>query len=592
MLVLASAMPVAALEDEPELDELIGEVATFVEVDPSAGNLVVTNDYRFVNPTADEAFTGFFETLPWDVAAVSAVTASGEALIAVGTPARDGFAEWLISFPEPLQPDQALELSLTWRRDELSSTPEELDLVSPDLVAIAPYAAEHHGTSSLTIEVLGEFDVVEGEGLLVERGDEMVTLSTTEVEGYRAVPVVLEAPDRFGRARATAAGLDVTVATPEGFRGLSVERIETFIADLSEWIPLGAPAPMEFRLGYTGDEAWRVTADGAMVLPVEAEDVVALRIVADTWLASLDFVDPELRSAFAAAIADRVAAAAGAPLPARRGPWTTALEALVSVSDSSTVSTVVAALDAGVPAYAGVGDEFVDEPIGWQRFTDVYEHVGGVQATPAAMRLSVAADQLIELDRRDVALLDYRALEERAAPWALPPLLRDAMAAWDFDAAAAHQGPISDLVGARDEMITAAEGVSLQIGPFVQDRFETADEAMDRAWELYVEQRETLDVVAEALRLEGDERGLLSSLGMLGRDADGAIADVVTGWNAGDFEHAAGRAEELIEEYDTSVGRGTLRLVLPLAALVAVGLAGQALLRRRRARRVAQFESA
>jgi len=582
MLVVASAMPAAAQEDEADIDDLVGEVDTLVEVDPAAGSVVVTNHYRFVNPTDDEAFTGFFETLPWDAAEVTAVTGEGESLSVIGTPARDGFSEWLVSFSEPLQPDQALELALSWRREDLTSAPEAFGLVSPDLVALAPYAAEHGDSSSLTIEVLGAFEVVEAAGLVIEQGAETVTLSTNAAEGYVVTPIVLEAPDRFGRTRAFASGLDITVAVPEGFAGPSADRVESLVADLAEWIPLEAPAPLEFRLGYTGEEATRVTADGAIVLPVDAEDVVVLRIVADRWLASLDFVEIELRRAFSASIADRVASAAGSPLPARQGAWTTALDALVSVSDASAVTTVVAALGAGVPAYAGVDDEFVDEPIGWQRFTDVYEHIGGVQATPAAMRLSVSADRLAELDRRDVALIDYRALEERAAPWALPPLLRTAMATWDFDTAATEQGPVSDLVAARDEMIAAAEMVDLEIGPFVQDRFEAADGSMDEAWELYVEQRETLDVVAEALRLDGGERGLLSSLGMLGRDADDALAEVVTDWNTGDFEHAAHGAEELIEEYETSVGRGTLRLVLPLAGLVAVGLAGQALLRRRR----------
>ena len=119
-----------------------------------------------------------------------------------------------------------------------------------------------------------------------------------------------------------------------------------------------------------------------IVLPFDADAVDAGRAYAATWLTTIDFADDELRLALSGALADRIGVDANLPVSSRSGGWTSAVDALISVSDESTISTVVAALDAGVPVYAGVDDEFSDVPVDWRRLTDVFQHVGGVQASP------------------------------------------------------------------------------------------------------------------------------------------------------------------------------------------------------------------
>ena len=581
LFVLATTIPAVAQTDDATAD-LVGSTATTVEVDPTAQSVAVTHEYRFVNSTGDVAFPGFFETLPWDATDVVA-TAVGLDLEAVGTPARDGFSEWFVLFPTPLAPGQALDVVITWQRQSLDSDPNDLDHVSRDVVAVAPFAPEHRGDTSLRVVVAGVFDVVDAAGFVVERDDDGVMLRADDVEGYVARPVVLEAPDRFTRAPLPTADVDITLATANGASTWMADDLVSVVDGLTAVIPLAPPPAIEFRQGYTGGDPVRIAGDGAVVLPFQAGAPEAARILTEAWLAPVEVTDPDLWMAFSAALADHASADAGLRPPFRSGPWSAAIDALVSVSDDSTLSTVVAALEAGVPAYAGVDDEFSDAPIDWRRFLDVFEHVGGVQAAPAAMRLSASADQVAELDRRSAALADYNALAARAAPWAMPPMLREPMAAWDFDLMRDRQGTVSDLILARDEMIAAAESVELGIGPYVQVEFERAAVDADGAWELLVEQREALDHVAEALRLDVGDRGLLSSLGMAGRDADATLARIVADWDAGDFETASHDAEELIEDYEASVGRGTLRLVVPLAALAALLIAGQTLLNRRRA---------
>ncbi len=587
LLVLATTGPALAQEvDAGPVKDLLGDAMTTVVVVPGDSAILVTHEYRFTNGTTDAVFTGFFETLPRDAVDVVA-TSGGEELTAVGIPALDGFWEWLVRFPEPLTPAEERDVVLTWRRDGLTSDPNDLAHVSANLVAIAPYGVEHRATSRLRIEIPGRFDVVESSGLAVRQEEDLLILETDETgvtEGYVAVPIVVEAPDRFSRSPILGFVGEITVATADPRSTWLVEGFEVVLNGLSAAIPLDPPTPVEFRQGYTGGATSRSADDGVIVLPFDADAVDAGREYAATWLTTIDFADDELRLALSGALADRIGVDANLPVSSRSGGWTAAVDALISVSDESTMSTVVAALDAGVPVYAGVDDEFSDVPVDWRRLTDVFQHIGGVQAAPAAMRLSATGDQLTELARRDSALVDYEALAERAAPWAMPPLLRTAMATWDFDEMAERQGSVSDLIVARDEMVAAADSVDLEIGPYVQAEFERASLHTDDAWALLAEQREALDVVAGALRLEVGDRGLLSSLGMWGLDADVTLSRIIADWNAGDFDAATHDAEELLEDYEASVGRGTLRLVAPLAALSVVALAVQILLRRRHER--------
>jgi len=52
-------------------------------------------------------------------------------------------------------------------------------------------------------------------------------------------------------------------------------------------------------------------------------------------------------------------------------------------------------------------------------------------------------------------------------------------------------------------------------------------------------------------------------------------------WAEGAFTEAAAAADHLIEDYESSVGRGTLRLLGPLTALVVILAIGRQVLARR-----------
>ncbi|MEM9465533.1 MAG: hypothetical protein AAGA90_09170 [Actinomycetota bacterium] len=581
--------PAAAQDD---VAGLAADAATVVTVDPDGGSVSVVHTYTFRNLSDDQAFSGFFETLPVEARDVTASWAGGS-LPAVNIPDGAGFAEWLVSFPDALAPGEELGVELRWTQRGLAGGIDSLDRVSADLVAIAPYAVGHGGTVELTVAVPGEWQIALADGFRADMVDDSLVLVADDPVGseYVAQPVILEAPDRFARSTVEAGPVSITVATADGTSGWLEDELTPLVERLSVWIPLSPPTDLTFRQGYTAGADLRRDGD-VFVLPLDPSAAVAARAVAAAWLEPLAFDDAELRDDLATALADRVARAEGLAAPPNAGTWSTAVAALVSVSDETTMRTIVSALESGLPAYVGAEDTFSDAPIDWRRFTDVAEHLGGIASAGDAMRLSADPEQLAELDARAAALVDFRALEARADPWLLPPLLRDAMAAWAFDEFRAEQASVSDLIAARDEMVAAAELVDLDIGDHVQREFELAETSMDDAWTLLVEQREALDAVAEALRLDTGDRGVLSRLGMAGRDAGAQRDDMQAAWAAGEYVDAAERAEHLVEDYEGSVGRGTLRLLGPLTVVVLVGALIQRLRRRRRKAARAQSSAA
>ena len=586
MFSLLSVLPgPAGAQDDPT--GLVGDSTTVVVVDPDGSSLTVTHTYVFRNETTDQAFSGFFETLPIGARDVAASWAGGP-LPAVNIPDGSGFAEWLVSFAEPLAPGDEVAVELTWFETDLRGDLDSFDRVSRDLVAIDPYAVGHRGEVELSIVVPGEWEIALADGYSAEETAEGIVFTADDPAAaeYVAVPLVLEAPDRFEPSTIEAGPVSITVATADGASAWLGSDLAPLVDGLAAWIPLAPPTDLVFRQGYTGGDDLRRDGE-TLVLPLDPSAAVAARAVAAAWLEPMAFSDPDLRDDLAAALADRVARNEGLVAAPSVGPWSTATAALVSVSDEATMRTIISGLESGAPAYTGADDSFIDAPIDWRRFTDVAEHLGGVASAGDAMRLSADLEQSAELDARAAALVDYRALEDRAAPWFLPPLLRDAMADWAFDEFRAEQASVSDLIVARDEMVASADLVELEIGDQVRREFERATDSMDETWTLLVEQREALDGVAEALRLDTGDRGILSTLGMAGRDEAGQRDEMQASWAAGEFSEAAEQAEHLIEDYEGSVGRGTLRLLGPLAAIV---LAGALVQRIRRRSQAAKFQ--
>jgi len=253
--------------------------------------------------------------------------------------------------------------------------------------------------------------------------------------------------------------------------------------------------------------------------------------------------------------------------------WSHTTSDLIAESDAECIRALWTALDAGVPAYGGEVDMFSSASIDWRRVVDVAERIAGIGSAEDAFRLSADDGQLVELSERRAALDGFTRMELAAAPWSLPPFVRTSIESWNFAQFAQAASVVNALVADRDAMQAEADEVGLELGDVVRQEFETAESLAEAPVELLAVQQDSLHQVAEALRLDTGDRGLLSQLGMAGRPADAQLAAMRTSWEEGEFVLAARQAERLIDDYEGSVGRGTLRLLGPLAiaALVYAG---------------------
>lgn len=561
-----------------EASSLAIDADTEVFVEPETESLRAIHRYQLQHQSGAPSTASFTEMVPSDAQRIEA-RANGRRLATAVLPASDGLSEVVITLPRALAGNDSLSVELSWERTLLTGSANEFDRVSPGLVAIAPFAVGQSEQSDLTITVPAGFEVFLNESYtVVEAGEQMqFALNRSVVDLYVPAPLVLEDQQQLNAVVVTELPRRVVLSTGSGADDWLGDDFPGLIAVLGRWFPSDLISNVEFREGYTGDQEIRRIDRGLFAISrpdSAAPTIAALRAVAASWMEPLSFTDPSLRAEFAEAVADRVLAAQGVSAPPRAGTWVTAMTALAAVSESDTVVSVLTALDEGSPAYPGADESLVQGSVDWRRFTDVYERIAGIESAAAAMKLSATPAQAVELDQRRITVDQYDLLAQRAAPWQLPVFLRQTMTDWKFSAFSDQWEQVSELIRRRDEMISEASSVDLGIGTLVQQQFESAVTSLDDAETALEEQRDALEVVAEALGLDVGDRGLLSSLGMAGRSIDSQRSEILSLWADGAYVAAGQQADHLIEDFESSVGRGTLRLLLPLGLLAAVLVAG------------------
>ncbi len=592
VLSVSPGRPVLAQEDSPPpvVSTPVADAETFVVVDPTSASLDVSHHYVFTNPNVERTFTGFLETVPADAHDVIAVI--GDQRLAVIQGAIAGpTTEILVVFPAELEPGDSIEVELSWRRDELSGSPAELDLVGDALIAIDVFAVGHGGVSTLTLQTPADYDVAVASNLTVTEPDstedgEPLLLHTDEAEPYLSLPIVLEAPDRLHRAPVPGIAVDIVTATLDANDGELSDAIRAVVSQLDGWLPLPPPGAMEFRHGWTdGAELLRVEAAGGaasrdvshFVVPVDFERAVIAREIAAAWLAAIDFDDPELMAAFASALGDDASVRTGGTVSSARlgpiggpgvNPWIAPVSSSLATMDDTETAAVFESLSSGEIVYAGAEPLAHEGAVDWRVVLDTFEIVGGNRTTPD--HFEAALGDLDALEARRDARQVYSDLTVLADEWALPPFLRRAMAEWAFDTVGEWQEPTTAVLGLRDDLRLEASELELHLGTAAADAFESATDDLDSVEAVLAEQADTLVVMAEARQLVRGERGLLARVGLAGIDTEAEYLHAVDEWNEGHFEEARHSAHELIEEIEGAVGRGTLRLLFPASVVVAI----------------------
>jgi hypothetical protein len=232
------------------------------------------------------------------------------------------------------------------------------------------------------------------------------------------------------------------------------------------------------------------------------------------------------------------------------------------------------------------GAEQATAPPDWRVLLDVLEEQAG-QPLDDLWRTWVARpEDLLALDERGPAREAYGRTLQAALPWRLPPSIREAMRAWQFDVAGELSTQIEAILVQRDALEASAAAVGVTLPDRLRQAFEGTAGLDAAAAEAEFEQA-IVDAVAsaEAARPTTTDPGeqILIYIGLIATDAEGRLALARTALTVGDIETAYVAALAAEAAWIDAADLGRTRLVssvlLTLALLLLASLVRQ---RRRR----------
>jgi hypothetical protein len=245
----------------------------------------------------------------------------------------------------------------------------------------------------------------------------------------------------------------------------------------------------------------------------------------------------------------------------------------------------------GVPGYqptAAPGyrapTELTEEPPDWRGLLDLLEDRSGERFDDLWREWVVRPDEEALLDARIAARESYTRTVALADGWAIPQAARDALRAWQFEAAEAILADTRTVIAQREALELAAERSDLMLPPRFRQLFETEAD-LAGASEEAVRQLAVIDALdaAHGLRPEGDDP--LVSLGLIGVDPAASLAQARVAFSDGRLEDALSGAAVASIDWRGAWNEGRRRLLV-IVALVAttmvLGSSAVGWMRRRR----------
>jgi hypothetical protein len=206
----------------------------------------------------------------------------------------------------------------------------------------------------------------------------------------------------------------------------------------------------------------------------------------------------------------------------------------------------------------------------------------------------VTTEQETLLDARAKARDAYAQLVAAGRGWLPGFVVRDPLGRWQFDRAAQQIAGAREILATRDEIERLAAAAGAAPPANLEQAYEAA--ATDLGPVRDVAARELAAVTAfdaAASRVNG-ERGLLTSIGLIGDDPAARLAAVSASFSAGDLDATAREAAEVIAHLDEAPNVGRTRVVAGgvVGVGAAAGGAGALIVLRRRRRATPSLEAA
>jgi len=326
--------------------------------------------------------------------------------------------------------------------------------------------------------------------------------------------------------------------------------------------------------GGTGSSKADTTGSGASALASSPSEVAdALKADAQPLNAWADPTDAPDRSTEAYGLAASSALAA----------------AIRERAGDAALRRVWSDIASGVGAYQPSDGTASDpETIGgapdWRGLLDLLEAETGQDFTDLWRTWVLRPDELPLLDARATARLEYEQTLAVAGDWALPRQVRDAMRAWQFDAARQLMADARNVIAEHHAVQQLAENDGLSVPATMRQPFEAGllSEAAGEAQD----ERNAILAIVQAERARDDATDPLTQIGMLGENPDADLYDARRALAAGDLDQTLTSANAAYEAWTDAWQEGRRRALLAVALLATVLVLGSTIIdRARRARR-------
>jgi hypothetical protein len=270
--------------------------------------------------------------------------------------------------------------------------------------------------------------------------------------------------------------------------------------------------------------------------------------------------------------------------------WTLIRKLMDEIGEDGMREVLAAANDREI-AYLGAPEpERVSTPNDWRRFFDLLEERGASKLADTVFeRWIVTVDQEPLLHDRRVARRAYAALVDAGSGWLPGYVIRDPLGRWDFARATREIATATAILGTRNEIarIAAEAGVTPSGG--LRAAYEGAERDLEGVRQLAADELAAVTGLEAAVARVGGERGLLTSIGLIGEDPAGALAAATSAYVAGDLEATTSGAAAVDGVFDRALDAGRNRAIGGAAALGlgGAGIGAAVVLRRRRRQLVA-----
>jgi hypothetical protein len=210
------------------------------------------------------------------------------------------------------------------------------------------------------------------------------------------------------------------------------------------------------------------------------------------------------------------------------------------------------------PNLAPKGELVLSGAIGWRGLLDLLERTTGQQYGAVWSKWIVDSGQAPLLQQRVTALRAYADAQTAAGSWELPPEIRRAMDAWQFDSALALISQARTVLIQREQIMAAAQVEGTSPPSTLKALFEQSGVVVASAEA--TDELAALDALAAARRAESESQGGARALGLFGADPQADLAAAKKAFASGDVEVALSHATSARSSWERANGTGQARI--------------------------------